>query len=190
MQMQTIAVGAKAEVAATLSSSLVPALLPSQASGAAAEVTVAVLSEEVPEWLCAMAGLGLRLLCVGQKGAQLLPQDRPDVLIIDAPFVMSERRLALLVAQLRWGKPDLVVVVADGMIGQGYGFAPDLNFDPSLGSAHAGDALAVALTLVSRRREGSGAPRQKALFVPVLRRPSLRRTRLFDGSAPAGLAPK
>lgn len=179
MQMQTIAVGAKAEVAATLSSALVPALLPSQESGAAV-LTVAVLSETVPEWLCAMAGLGLRLSCVGRNGAQLLPQDQPDVLVIDTPFALSERRLALLLTQLRWGRPDLVVVVADGMVGQTYGFAHDLNFDPSLGSVHAGDALAVALTLLSRRRAGSSAPRKKALFVPLLRRPSLRRTRLFD----------
>lgn len=179
MQMQTIAVGAKAEVAATLPSSLVPALLPSQGSGAA-PLTVAVLSDTVPEWLFAMAGLGLRLLCVGAEGAQLLPQDRPDVLFIDAPFVLTERRLALLLTQLRWGQPDLVVVLADGMIGQGYGFDHDLNFDPSLGPDHAGDALAVALTILSRRRAGPAALRQKRLFVPLLRRPSVRRTTLFS----------
>lgn len=178
MQMQTIAVGAKAEVAATLPSSLVPALLPSQGSGAGV-LTVAVLSDTIPEWLFAMAGLGLRLLCVGGDGALLLPQDRPDVVFIDAPFVLSQRRLALLITQLRWGQPDLVVVVADGMIGQDYGFSHDLSFDPSLGPDHTGDALAVALTVLSRRRAGATAPRQKTLFVPLLRRPSVRRTSLF-----------
>lgn len=178
MQMQTIAVGAKAEVAATHPSSLVPALLPSQGSGAAV-LTVAVLSDAVPEWLFVMAGLGLRLLCVGADGALLLPQDRPDVLFIDTSFVMSKRRLALLITQLRWGRPDLVVVVADGMIGQDYGFSHDLNFDPSLGPDHTSDALAVALTVLSHRRAGSTAPLQKVLFVPLLRRPSVRRTSLF-----------
>jgi hypothetical protein len=178
MRMQTIAAGAKAEVASTLPSSLVPALFPSQGSGPAV-LTVAVLSNTVPEWLTAMAGLGLRLLCVGADGATLLPQDRPDVLFIDAPFVLSDRRLSLLVTQLRWGRPDLVVVVADGMIGQTYEFGHDLNFDPKLGSVHAADALAVAISVLARRRSGPDAQRQKALFVPLLRRPSVRRTNLF-----------
>lgn len=181
MRMQTIAVGAKAEVAQTLLSSLVPALRPSQGPGVAV-LTVAVLSDTVPDWLGAMAGLGLRLLCVGADGASLLPQDQPDILFIDAPFVMSDRRLALLVAQLRWGRSDLVVVLADGMIGQDHGFAHDLNFDPSLGADHAGDALAVALSILSRKRQGGDLPRQKPLFVPLLRRPSVRRSRLFDRS--------
>jgi hypothetical protein len=108
-----------------------------------------------------------------------LPQDRPDVLFIDAPFVLSDRRLSLLVTQLRWGRPDLVVVVADGMIGQTYEFGHDLNFDPKLGSVHAADALAVAISVLARRRSGPDAQRQKALFVPLLRRPSVRRTNLF-----------
>ncbi len=179
MRMQTIAGEAKAEVAPTLQSSLVPALLPSQGPGASV-LTVAVLADRVPEWLSSLAGLGLRLLCVGADGAALLPQDQPDILFIDAPFVLSDRRISLLVTQLRWGRPDLVVVLADGMIGQEHGFPHDLNFDPALGPEHAGDALAVALSILSRKRAGPAASRQKALFVPLLRRPSIRRTRLFD----------
>lgn len=174
MRMQTILVDAKAEVDSTLSSSLVP----SQGPGAQI-LTIAVLADGCPAWLAALAGQGVRLLCVGADGAALLPQDQPDILFVDAPFVLSHRRLALLITQLRWARPDLVVVVADGMVGQDYGFAHDLNFDPSLGMVHAGDALAVSLAILARKRLPAQPAPRKSLSVPLLRRPSVRRKSLF-----------
>lgn len=178
MRMQEITVDAKAEVGLTGPTPVPSSLVPSQGPGAQV-LTVAVLSDGCPDWLSMLAGQGMRLLCVGAEGAALLPQDQPDILFIDAPFVLTNRRLNLLLAQLRWARPDLVVVLADGMIGQDHGFSHDLSFDPSLGRIHAGDALAVALAILARKRFPEGTARRKLLSVPLLRRPSVRRERLF-----------
>lgn len=141
-------------------------------------ITVAVLSTGTPDWLAVLAATGARVLCVGAEGAALLPQDRPDVLIIDAPLALTTRRTAQLIRQLTWGKPDLVVLVADGMLGQSRGFDHDLSFDPALGAAHVEDAFAVARHLLCHSRLRAPAtdrPEQPAL----LRRNALRRVDLF-----------
>lgn len=141
-------------------------------------VTVAVLSSGTPDWLAVLAATGARVLCVGEDGASFLPQDRPDVLIVDSPLVLSARRTALLIRQLTWSKPDLVVLVADGMLGQVRGFDHDLSFDPALGAAHVEDAFAVARHLLchSRLRAPVG---QRHDQPALLRRDAPRRADLF-----------
>ena len=141
-------------------------------------ITVAVLSRHTPDWLAAVATTGARVLCVGAEGAPLLPQDRPDVLIVDTPLAITPRRVALLVRQLRWAKRDLVVLVADGMVGAATGFDHDLTFDPSLGAAHVEDALAVARHLLCHSR--LRVPSDRSADAPaLLRHNAPRRADLF-----------
>lgn len=140
-------------------------------------LTVAVLSADYPDWLSTLADIGAQLVCIGAEGAYLLPRLCPDILFLDAASPLSERRTALLVAQLRWGCPDLVVVLADGIIGQRHAFRHDLNFDPALGGDHARDALAVAVALLLRRQSGQAPTNRRP--PALLRRTAPRRTRLF-----------
>lgn len=141
-------------------------------------LTVAVLATGVPDWLAALADDGAHLVSAGCGATDLLPGLCPDILFIDTVCGLSDRRIELLIVQLRWGRADLVVVLADGMIGEDRGFRHDLNFDPALGVGHARDALAVAVTLLARRRRlHSVTPQQKPA---LLRRTAPRRTRLFS----------
>jgi len=171
MRMQTIGLdGTSTAVSAPLSPAPSAASRPSK-------VTVAVLADTPPTWLSALADERVHLLCVDAGGALLLPQDRPDVLIIDSLLALSERRLSLLITQLRWGCPDMVVALADGMIGARHDFAHDLNFDPALGEGHVRAALAVAMATLARTRPALETGRKPR--PALLRRPSVRRTRLF-----------
>lgn len=141
-------------------------------------ITVAVLSQETPDWLAPLAATGARVLCVGAEGAALLPQDQPDVLIVDTPLAMTSRRVALLVRQLCWAKPDLVVLVADGMVGAATGFDHDLTFDPALGATHIEDAFAVARHLLCHSR--LRVPASRSADTPaLLRHNAPRRADLF-----------
>lgn len=138
-------------------------------------LTVAILSRAVPDYAAALVGAGARVLCVDSDAAGLLPQDRPDVLIVDAPTDLTPRRIALLVAQLRWSNPDLVLLLADGRAAADYGCPNTLHFDPTLGPAHAEDALALARLLIDQARGMDRA----VPHVPVLRRDARRRLTLF-----------
>lgn len=141
-------------------------------------VTVAVLSRGTPEWLAVFAASGVRVLCVGAEGAEFLPQDAPDVLVIDAPLAVTAFRLSLLVRQLRWAKPDLVVLLADGAQGALAAASYDLSFDPAQGAEHIEDAFAVARHLLSHSR--IRAPETPVGTQPaVLRRSAPRRVALF-----------
>lgn len=138
-------------------------------------LTVAILSHRIPDYAAALVAAGARVLCVDADAAGLLPQDRPDVLIVDAPAELSPRRITLLVAQLRWANPDLVLLLADGRAAADYGCPNTLHFDPTLGPAHAEDALAMARHLIHEARgQGRTAP-----AIPVLRREGQRRMTLF-----------
>lgn len=140
--------------------------------------TIVLLSNARPVWLAALPDQGQAVRCLTAAEALFAPRLCPDVLVLDLPFALSPRRIALLIRQLRWGRPDLVVAVADGMIGRKYGFDHDLNFDPCPQAGEAGDALAVAATLSRLRRQARAA---KALVPPALLRRSVpRRTSLFD----------
>lgn len=139
-----------------------------QAIPSAQGLTVAIIGPVVPDYAAAFVAAGAQVHCVDMDGVGALPQERPSILIVDQPAKVSARRVALLVAQLRWGNPDLVVLVADGMVGVDYGFPHDLSFDPKLGPAHAEDTLSVARHLLchSRIRAAANLP---APVVPVLR---------------------
>lgn len=171
MRMQTIGLDGTA-TAVTAPQSARPV-----SNAPANKVTVAVLADTAPAWLPVLADERVRLLSVDARGALLLPQDRPDILIIDSLLALSERRLSLLISQLRWGCPDMVVVLADGMIGARHDFAHDLNFDPTLGPMHVRAALVVAIMTLARTRPAL-ALAQKGRPA-LLRRSSVRRTRLF-----------
>ena len=150
-----------------------------QAIPSANGLTVAILSPVVPDYAAALVAAGARVLCADPDGAASFAPERPDVLIVDQPARIAPRRVALLAAQLRWGNPDLVVLVADGMVGVDYGFAHDLAFDPALGPAHAEDALSMARHLLchARLRVAANTP---APVVPLLRRAAgARRKTLF-----------
>lgn len=151
---------------------------PSGTRPAACGLTVAILAPCLPPYASALAAAGARVLCADGAEAGLLVQNAPDMVIIDAPAGLSPRQIALLLAQLRWGCPDLVVLVASGMIGAGYGFDFDMTFDPGLGADHAADALAMARHLLchSRLRDCDTA---LSGGVALLRRDAPRRMDLF-----------
>lgn len=136
-------------------------------------LTVAILSQTVPDYAAALVTAGARVLCVDAEGARLLPQDSPDVLIVDAPAGLSQRRLTLLVAQIRWGNPDLVLLLTEEELVTDHGCPNTIHFDPSLGTAHAEDALAMARYLIDDARTARGPS------VPLLRREGQRRLHLF-----------
>ena len=141
-------------------------------------LTIALLSNARPAWLATLPDQGQAVICLDGAEATLAPRLCPDVLVLDMPLVLAPQRVALLIRQLRWGRPELVIAVADGMIGRKYGFDHDLNFDPRPEAGEAADALAVAVTLAQVRRQTGTA---KSLAAPaLLRRNVPRKIHLFD----------
>lgn len=140
-------------------------------------LTAAVVTATPPDWFSGLADNALRLISADAEGAEWLPCHCPDILFVNNPSVLTDRRMALLIAQLRWGRPDLVVVLADGMIGVEYGFDHDISFDPSLGQDHVRTVLAAAISLLDQRRGGNRQSRRQP--PALLRRKTPRRTQLF-----------
>ena len=143
-----------------------------------APLRAVVLSDRPAAMMQALAALDI--LAIDATGADLalVTRDAPDMLLLDlAPGALSARRAALLVAQLRWSRPDLAVAVAAGRTAIAQGFPVDLVFD----AAAPADALQGALATLrhilahSRLRPCAGTGDAPAL----LRRATPRRATLF-----------
>lgn len=95
-----------------------------------APLRAAVLSDRATDTMAALARLDITAIDATRADLALLTRDRPDILILDiAPGTLTARRIALLVAQLRWTRPDLVIAVAAGRSAIAQGFPVDLIFD-------------------------------------------------------------
>lgn len=106
------------------------AAVPTVSAAARGPLRAAVLSDRPAATMASLGRLGIDAFDATGTDLALLARDCPDILILDLdPATLGARRAALLVAQLRWARPDMAIAVASGRTAIAQGFAYDLLFD-------------------------------------------------------------
>lgn len=152
-----------------------------------APLTIAILQGDTDQSLeQAALSIGLNVCMAGPSDLDTLPLSSPDILVVSLPGAVPIRRIGLLIAQLRWRKPDLVVLLSDAMVGMKYDFDVDVIFDAYSRPMHLHDVLLQAgqMLRLSRIAKKTSEPVPTGL----LHHAAQPRSNLFGGIARLPLA--
>lgn len=141
-------------------------------------VHAAVLSHRADRLLAALAARDITAVDATPCDLALLRRDAPDMLVLDLdPGLVPPRRLALLVAQLGWARPDVVIAASRETARRAQGFAIDIIFDTEADDETLADTLATGRQLIALSRLRHAPVSEDA--PAVLRHAAPRRRSLF-----------
>ena len=151
-----------------------------------ATLTIAILHGVADESLAqVVSSLGLNLRMAGLPDLDGLTLASPDILVVSLPGPVPLHRIGLLIGQLRWRKPDLVVMLSESTMRTKFNFSVDLVFDASARQQHFRDMIVQASQMlrISRMTRKTTEPKSVGLFRASLDRKKV----LFRGIAKVAL---
>jgi hypothetical protein len=132
-----------------------------------ATLTIAVLhcvADESLEQVVSSLGLNLRMAWLPDLDDLILAS--PDVLVVGLSGPVPLHRVGLLIRQLRWRKPDLVVMLSESTMRMKFNFSIDLVFDASARQQHFRDMIVQATQMLRISRITRKATEPKPVGLP------------------------